>query len=160
MAHSSETCFELRMKAGRCMLRFKGRAEETAVNAKWLQPLSGRGGAVTFVDAKKREVAMTEDLACLDRDSRAVAEEALGQAYLVTRITHVRQTRTHFGTRFWEVDTDRGPRTFAMRNPYANVTFADDNDRVIVRDTMGNCYEIESLADLDRHSRYQVEKVI
>ena len=69
-------------------------------------------------------------------------------------------TDLHLGTRYWSVETDRGPRRFAMREPRKNLHWLDPRERCLIRDTMGNRYEIERLSDLDDASRSAVEKVL
>ena len=46
-----------------------------------------------------------------------------------------------------------------MNDPAGNIVWLTD-DRLIIRDAVGNRYEIESLSDLDPKSRAEVEKVI
>ena len=155
----STSNFQLFKKRGKYVLHFNDSSDETPVKVVWVRPLSDRDGKVAFVDEKKKEVAMIDGLHQLDPDSRMIAEESLEQRYLVTKITRVYETKIHFGIRFWDVETDRGRHTFAMKNPYKNVTCVE-SDRIVIRDTMGNCYEIESLAKLDTHSQLQIEKVL
>jgi hypothetical protein len=46
-----------------------------------------------------------------------------------------------------------------MKDPFRNVNYVE-KDRVVIRDTMGNCYEIESIEGLDRQSRKEVARVL
>jgi hypothetical protein len=149
----------LTSRQGKYLLRFGDSEKETAVRIKFARPLSARDSEISFLDEKKKEVAMVKGLHALDGSSRKVAEEALSFGYFIPCITRVNKTRTHFGTRFWDVHTDKGPRTFAMKDPLRNVTHMDDG-RMVLRDTMGNCYEIKALEELDAHSQAQVSKII
>jgi hypothetical protein len=67
-------------------------------------------------------------------------------------VSRVKRIDVQFGTRYWEVDTDRGPRWFALREPGKNVVWLSD-DRLVLRDTAGNRYEIADLSALDARSR-------
>jgi len=154
-----ENKFSLHQRHGKYFLRFENTDRETPVKVKLARPLTGRNSEISFIDEKKKEVAMVKRLTDLDPDSRKVASEALDLTYLITRITRVDRTRTHFGTRFWEVETDRGARHFAMKDPSHSVSHFDDG-RMVLWDTMGNCYEIESFEHLDEHSQKQVEKIV
>ncbi|MFH1708472.1 MAG: DUF1854 domain-containing protein [Planctomycetota bacterium] len=136
-----------------------GGGEPREVRVKFTRPLTDRSGMVVFVDDKEREVASVAGLTALDPASRAAAAAALDLAYLITRITRVDRTRTRMGVRFWEVQTDRGPRTFAMKDPTRNVLAMDDG-RMVLWDTLGNCFEIPSYAALDAHSRKQVDRIV
>ena len=62
-----------------------------------------------------------------------------------------------FGTRYWKVETDRGPRWFALREPGKNVTWISAT-RVVLRDTAGNRFEIPDLEALDGRSRRWVAR--
>lgn len=159
MNKKDKKTFTLKKKDGKTVLQFEGSKDSTPVKVVWARPLSGRGKEISFIDNKKKEVVMVNGLHELDHDSRKIAEETLDLRYLVTKITKVYRTKTHFGTRFWTVQTNRGTRIFAMRDPFRNTTFFDD-DRVVIYDTLGNSYEIESIAALDKQSREQVEKVL
>ena len=46
-----------------------------------------------------------------------------------------------------------------MKSPETNATWLTD-DRCILRDTLGNCYEIESFEALDRISQAHADKVL
>jgi hypothetical protein len=77
----------------------------------------------------------------------------------MSRIVKVHRTRTHFGVRYWDVETDRGRRSFAVKDPNRSVVNVTD-DWVVVRDTLGNSYEIESLSAMDRRSQALIENVV
>ena len=121
--------------------------------------ISGKGQEVSIVGEDKKEILMLESLDRLDPESRRVAEEELEKRYLVPKIIRVINTRAHFGNRYWEVETDRGRRRFAMKDPNKNVIWLS-GDQLIIRDTLGNRYEIESFSGLDPASRAEAEKVI
>ncbi|MBN1671694.1 MAG: DUF1854 domain-containing protein [Kiritimatiellae bacterium] len=150
--------FSLIRKQGRVCLRRAGE-EEIPVRIAWVRPLTARGGGVSFLDEKKKEVALLASLDALDPESAGIVREELAGRYLLPRIVKVRRTHAEFGTRYWDVDTDAGRRTFAMRDPHKNLVWIGE-DRVILRDTIGNTYEIESLAGLDKRSRMEVDKVV
>ncbi len=133
---------------------------EIAVRVVWARPLTARGSELAIVDEKKREHALLPSMDALEPESRAVAEQALGERYLIARIVRVHETSVHLGTRYWSVDTDRGPRRFAMREPRKNVNWLVPRERCLIRDTMGNRYEIEALTRLDPRSRAEVDRVL
>ncbi len=136
-----------------------GEGEEIAVSLLWARPVSGRGAEVAIVDAKKKEVALLDSPAVLDPASRAVAEEALARRYLIARVERVLATRAHMGTRYWTVLTDRGERRFALRDPARSVQRREDG-ALLLRDTMGNRYEIVAPERMDAASRANLERVL
>ena len=125
----------------------------------WARPISGRGADISIVDERKREVLLLHDLSALDAASRGCLEAELHSAYLMPKITRVNRTDARYGNRYWDVETDCGPRRFVIKDPAANVQW-DNGDRMIIRDTLDNRYEIESLAALDAASRAAVEKIV
>ena len=50
-------------------------------------------------------------------------------------------------------------RSFATKDPNKNVTRVSE-DHLILRDVLGNCYEIPSLSELDERSRDRAEMVL
>jgi hypothetical protein len=148
----------LTRRCGRTYARVDGQAE-TPVRIAWARPLSGWGQDLVLVDEKKREVAMVRDMAELDEPSRAVVAADLAERYIVSTVRKVHATKTHFGVRYWDVETDRGRRRFAVKDPSQSVLHLTE-DRMMVRDTLGNSFAIESFAALDKRSRQLVENVL
>jgi len=156
---SSRTKVTLRRKADQVFARVDEQTEEIPVKLVWERPVSGREHEISLIGPDKREIAMIWSLEELDPDSRLVAEEELSRRYLVPRITRVFRTEAQFGNRYWDVATDCGPKKFLMKDPHSNVTWIS-TDRLVIRDTLGNRYEIESLNRLDARSRAEVEKIL
>jgi hypothetical protein len=136
-----------------------GAVRSLPVRLAWTKPVTGRGEEVSLIDERKKEVLLLPSLDALDVQSRAVAEEALERRYLIPTLTRIVHTKTHLGIRYWQVETDRGDRRFAMREPRRNITWLDD-DRALLRDTLGNRYQIASYRGLDEKSRHEAERVL
>ena len=156
----SEQPIRLRLNGDQVLCYLAGQSRPTPVRLAWTRPLTHRGGEVTVLDAKeKKEIATLEGLDGLDPVSRGIVEEELRRRYFLPKITRVIRTSASFGNRYWQVETDRGPRRFLMKSPETNATWLTE-DRCVLRDTLSNCYEIESFLGLDRASRDQAEKVL
>jgi len=151
--------FKLHRRQGQVFLRFEREERELPVRVLWARPLTQRGRHISFLDEHKKEVAMVDGPDCLDPESAQIVAEELEQRYLLPQIMRVYKTSAEYGTRYWDVETDLGRRAFAMRDPYKNVIRVSE-DRVVLRDTIGNSYEIVSLAGLDKRSRNEVQKVL
>jgi hypothetical protein len=136
---------------GRLWLEAPGRDEPVAVTVRWLRPLTARR-EIVFLDGDQKEVLTAVGVAAVEGEGRALVEEALRDRYYLTRITRVNRIDVQFGTRYWEVETERGPRWFALREPGKNVLWLG-SDHLIVRDTAGNRFEIADLSSLDGRSR-------
>jgi hypothetical protein len=141
-----------------CVCR-DGEAEPVPVKVVWMRPVSGVGQEVALLDEKKREVAMIRSLDELDAGSRAIAEEELQRRYLMAKIHRVINAWAQLGTRYLYVETDRGVRQFVIKNPNRDLVWLG-GDHIVIRDTLGNRYEIASLAGLDAASRAKLESVI
>ncbi len=148
----------LTRKLDRVYVHFEN-GEQRPAKLVWAKPISGMGREISIIDDDKKEIHMLKSLDCLDPESREIAAHELEQRYLVPKITRVDGIVAAFGNRYWDVRTDRGERRFVMKDPTKNVIRVR-KDQLILRDTLGNRYEIESLAHLDTKSRYLVEQVI
>jgi len=145
-------------REGRLLLPPTGGGEAIPVTVRWLRPLTDRSGIV-FLDAKGREVLTARSLDAIAPGVRPAVERELRERYVLPTIERVRRIQVRFGTRYWEVDTDRGPRWFALKEPGKNVTWLSER-RLVLRDTAGNRYEITDLDALDPASRRAVRSTL
>ena len=157
---NSEQEFRLRRAGDQILYHAGDDQEPIPVRLSWARPLTDRGGQVVILRAgKKEEVATLTGAEQLDGTSRGIIEDELKRRYFMPKITRVVSTAATFGNRYWHVETDCGPRRFLMKSPETDATWITD-DRCVLKDALGNCYEIESLSELDRASRANVEKVL
>jgi hypothetical protein len=124
---------------------------EVAVTVRYLRPLTSRT-EIVLLDDKGREVATVMEPEALPPEQRAAIDAALKERYHLVTITKVLEVDVLFGTRYWSVETDRGPRQFALREPGKNVTWLGEG-HLVLRDTAGNRYEIPDTERLDPRSR-------
>jgi len=143
-------------KKGSQLFALLGGKEEQA-SVVWLRPLTRRGGEIAILGAKE-VLATLPSPDALEPASRALALEELDLRYFAPEITRVVRTEAVFGTRQWKVETDRGPREFAMKNPFLSIRWIRD-DELLIKDVIGNRFHITSFAALDAHSRAEIEKV-
>jgi hypothetical protein len=146
----------LSRRGGRLWLTRPGEVEPVAVTARWLRPLTERR-EIAFLDEKQREVSCVRGLDALEGEGRALVERELAERYHLVEIRKVERIDVQFGTRYWHVESDRGPRWFALREPGKNVTWLEGG-RVVLRDTAGNRYEIPDVGALDARSRRWVAR--
>jgi hypothetical protein len=145
---------------GKVFYRDVSGGEAVAVRVVWARPLSDRGGAASILQAgKKREIAYLASLDELDPASRRIAEEELSASMVMPAITKISSVRQRFGNYYWEVETDKGPKSFLLTSPETN-SFWPKPDTVVIRDVSGNCYEIPSVEGLDKDSRTEMERVL
>jgi len=98
-----------------------------------------------------REVAIVDDPADLDVESRAAIERALAEAGFVLEVTRVLDIDEEVEIRQWTVETRQGRRSFQ--------THLDDWPRalpdggILIRDVAGDLYRLAAPAQMDRTSR-------
>ena len=114
-------------------------------------PWSEPGLHLSLRNDEDREVAIVDDPARLDTESRLALEQALAEAGFVLEVTRVLNIEEEVEIRQWTVETRQGPRHFQ--------THLDDwprtlpNGGILIRDVAGDLYRLASPADMDRKSR-------
>jgi hypothetical protein len=122
-------------------------------------PLAAPLRYISFLDEKGSEIGTVADLRELDADSQQLARAALDRFYVVAEIRRIQSTRLEMGVSYWEVETDRGPRAFTLKDPQENVRDLGLN-RTLLVDAHGNRYQIPDLRQLDQASRKALEAVL
>ena len=131
----------------------------TRVKVVRASPLSHPTRYICLLDAKDEEVCMIPDMKDLDEDMRQIVQEELDRRYLTSTIESVVSIRNEFGTSYWDVETNRGPREFVVQNVAENAQWLGDH-RLLLVDVDGNRFEIPNLGDLDKKSLSRVEMVL
>jgi hypothetical protein len=157
--NSTVTVPELILIGDRLHARIPGKAEPVQVKVVWTRPVSARGREVSIVGPDKKEIVLIRDVEELDEPTRDLLRTELERRYGIAVIRRVARCWVRFGNRYWEVETDRGPRVFLIRNPGKNITYLSE-DHLLIRDVAGNRFEIPSLAGLDKASRREIERVL
>jgi len=115
-------------------------------------PLSQPQRFLSVRDGAMKEVGILVDPEELDAESRRLVAEELERRYLVPAIRRVLAVKERFGTVEWEVETDRGPCTFTVRNPRESV-WQPSPGRYLLTDVDGNRYDVRDLTALDPGSQ-------
>ena len=114
-------------------------------------PWSEPGLHLSLRNDEDREVAIVDDPASLDPESRRALEQALAEAGFVLEVTRVLSIDEEVEIRQWTVETRQGPRSFQ--------THLDDwprtlpNGGILIRDVAGDLYRLASPAGMDKTSR-------
>ena len=122
-------------------------------------PLSNPDEYVSLRDGANREVGLIEHLNQLDPASRRIVEEEIERRYFLPEITAVYRLEGHFGTYDWEVETDRGRRSFLVRGRSEKIVYMPPR-HVIITDVLGNRYQVSDYSHLDRRSMLLLYKVL
>ncbi len=121
-------------------------------------PLGATDSYVELREEGGDAVGMLRGLSGLDAASRRLAQELLRERYVVAAIRAIKSLRHKMGMWFWEVDTDRGERTFAIKSLREDIR-ALGSGRVRVSDVHGNTYEIRDVEGLDARSRALFDRI-
>lgn len=148
-----------REPAWKLRLTIEGDRSYTRVKVVRASPLSHPTRYICLLDAKDEEVCMIPDMKELDEDMRKIVQEELDRRYLTSTIESILSIRNEFGTSYWDVKTNRGPREFVIQNVAENAQWLGDH-RLLLVDVDGNRFEIPDLNDLDKKSMSQVEMVL
>ncbi len=157
-AAGTEAVCTLTIEAGQLHVRRPGDDKSVAATIAYLRPLSARS-EITFLDSDSHEILSVDSLDQLARSCQKLARAELATRYHLPRIAHVNSIDTVFGMHYWKVETDKGPCEFVFKEPGKNVTQLSPT-HIILRDTIGNRYEIPSITTLDAHSQRQINKIL
>jgi hypothetical protein len=148
-----------REPAWQLRLTIEGDRSYTRVKVVRAAPLTHPDTHISMLEAKDEEVCLIVDPTVLDDGMRAIIKEELDRRYLTSLVQRVDSVRMEFGTSYWDVVTDRGPREFVIQNVTENLQWLGDF-RLLLVDVDGNRFEIVNLTDLDKKSLSQIELVI
>jgi len=117
-------------------------------------PLSQIGRYISFKEDEddEDEIGMIKDISELDNQSRQALEKILEKMYFMPRIIKIHEVEEEFGVTRWEVETEKGSRSFDIKSRRRDIR-PYENGRVIFHDVDGNRYEITDFNKLDKKSR-------
>ena len=101
---------------------------------------------------------MIRDLADLPAQHRQMIEECLGEYYLIPKITRVIHYAEKSRGIIMQVETDRGIVDIELRTILQNVKIW--GQRLLIRDSNDNRYEIPDISALDARSRRMIDNFI
>ena len=119
-----------------------------------LFPFTNHNMYISLLDSSEKEIAFVRDLTELDEDSKEALEECFKQYYMIPKIIKLLSCEDKFGNLSWRVLTDRGEISFQIRNRHNDIKHLHGTNRVIVRDSNDNRYEIPDYTDMDSHSTH------
>ncbi len=127
--------------------------EYKRVEVKPAFPLSQIGRYISFREEDEDEdIGMIEDISDLDQQSREAIELILEKMYFMPKIIKIHEVEEEFGVTRWDVETEKGPRSFDIKSRRRDIR-PYDNGRVIFHDIDGNRYEITDYMKLDKKSQ-------
>ena len=111
-------------------------------------PCSKPDESIGLRDGADRDIGTFETLDGMDAESRRVLDEELDRRYFLPVWVRTVRVAEQYGVVEWEMETDRGARTFFLRNVKESVQHLSPT-RVLVSDPDGNRFEVRDTAALD-----------
>ncbi|NLC56672.1 MAG: DUF1854 domain-containing protein [Armatimonadetes bacterium] len=121
-------------------------------------PLSAPEEFITFFGEKNDYLGMLESLDGVDERTEELLRAELEVRYLLPQIVRIDRLRLNGGVISWRVETDRGPRTFDVRDR-DEIRFMPGH-RIVIKDVDGNRFEIPDYWELDDWSYSQLEQLL
>ena len=128
------------------------------VEPRCLFPSSNGRKFITLLDENGAEQAVIRDLDSLPKEQRKIIEACLTEYYLIPHIVKIYNTTEKFGLITLDTETDRGPARIEIRNLLYG--FKQVGNRLLLRDSNDNRYEIPDLRQLDAKSRHLLDNYI
>lgn len=122
-------------------------------------PFSNPDRYIGLRDGDDKDIGVLATLNGLDERSRTIIDEELERRYFTPRIERVLKVDEEFGVVTWEVETDRGPRRFLVRN-LRDSTFPLGANRLMMTDTDGNRYEFPDVSAVGAKAMVVLSKVL
>lgn len=119
-----------------------------------LFPITNKTMFITLLDSNEREIGFVRDFEELDEASRKVLEDCFSEYYMIPKINRLLECEDKFGSLKWTVETDYGTVSFRIRNRHSDIKRLGKSNRIIIRDSNDNRYEIPDCTALDSHSMH------
>jgi ATP-binding cassette subfamily B protein len=103
-------------------------------------------------DGVAHEIGMVRDLADWPAEERQLLEQALARRYFIRTITAIDTIELKYGLLTFQVDTDRGPVTFTMRNSHSQAHDYGKDGKMLI-DVDDNRYVVPEVQDLPRRQQ-------
>ena len=123
-----------------------------ALEPRRLFPVSKPNEYITLLDKEGVERALIRSLCDLSDEAREAIVYSLDDYYLVPHILRIIETGEKYGTLRWTVETDRGIKSFDIRNRNHDIRVYKDG-KVRIRDGDDNRYTIDNYHKLDSASK-------
>lgn len=130
-----------------------------SVQPYWASPLSHPNKYLVLLDGKKKEIATIKDPSSLPPHIWEILESELKNRYLGTSIEAIESVSSQFGVTFWNVETNRGSRTFVTQSLQENAQYLGDG-QLLITDVEGNRFKVEDIEALDPKSRKLLSSVV
>jgi len=139
-------------------LRMEIEGDRTYLDVKlaYAFPLTDPEHFIGALDGRDRSIGLFTSLEGLDPESRKLAQQALETRYFIPDIVRIFDLREEVGVVYFDVETNRGARSFVVRGLRDAIEVLDDA-RILIADIDGNRYNIPNWQRMDARSRRLIE---
>jgi Domain of unknown function (DUF1854) len=99
-------------------------------------------------DGKDNDIGMLETLEGMDANSLRIIQAELERRYFIPQVQKVLSVKEEFGVVTWQVETDKGPKTYLIQDLRGSTQSISAN-RVLMTDREGNRFEFPDLSQMD-----------
>jgi hypothetical protein len=145
----------VRSEESRANMVYRGEARKVGSMAMAF-PLSNRDRMIVVRDEEGVEIGVLDDLSGLDAESRQIVAGELERSYFMPRISDILDVKEEHRVETWKVATDRGTRTFEVRNLQRSVRRIGPR-RIVILDVDNNRYDIPDWTLLPRRAQKHVD---
>ncbi|NLJ83728.1 MAG: DUF1854 domain-containing protein [Halanaerobiaceae bacterium] len=143
---------------GNLLLEIRGGKRYANIEPRRTFPYSYKDKFILLKDKDGKEIAILEDLAELEDESRRYLQEELEKLYYIPQIQKVISIDYRMRTPVWTVETDRGQVSFELARR-SDAKFIRPG-HLVVRDSAGARYEVPDYNRLDRKSQELIEREV
>lgn len=122
-------------------------------------PFSTGNRYLSVRDPEGNEIGIIKEIDDFPQDVVDAFEAELERRYFAPTVTAIDGMKEEFGYAYWEVDTDRGPRRFTVRDMQQSVLLLS-SVHVLIVDVDGNRYDIPDYTVLDAASRKVIDDLL
>lgn len=122
-------------------------------------PISAPEEFISICDAENKEIGVINRLTDLPVDQQKLIRKELHLRYVIPVIINIIEIKKGPNAFKWDVETDRGKKTFYVKERNEQLTFINKY-RILVTDIENCRYDINDLRKLSGESIHELEKVI
>lgn len=119
-------------------------------------PFSLEDKYISVLDFEQNEIGLIEDIGVFESEQTELIKNELKRVYYSPRVTAIKSVKERLGYAFFSVDSDAGELEIPLRDVYRSLIRIGD-DRLVIIDTDGNRYYIDSIKQLDKASQKKLE---
>ena len=103
---------------------------------------------ISVQDMESKELFLIHSLYEFSDEQIGVLAAVLKKRYFCPKISKIPSVKEKLGYLYFEVETDAGHKSFALRDATHNLRRLDDGARIIIIDVDGNRYEIPDVSKM------------